>query len=170
MKPSLFLVSALLLASFSSSVFADSRHHRRDWGFNDHYRYDRSYYSNYNRYDRNRHDRNHYRSYSRNRDYFSISIGRDYRRHDHFSSGSFVGGLLLGSTLGTFSAPRHETVYTTRTVVPSRNITVIRQDSGVASSAPSRRLLRDLQGRCFERVLENGQEIMLELEASACDY
>ncbi|MEX2131160.1 MAG: hypothetical protein WD772_06710 [Pseudohongiellaceae bacterium] len=162
MKPSVFLVTVLLLASFSSSVFADSRHYRRDRGFNDHYRYDRNYY---------RPDRNHYRSYAGNRNYFSISYGRNYRRQDHFNSGSFVGGLLLGSTLGRYSAPRHETVYSSvRINPPSRNVTVIRQESGVVSQAPSRRLLKDLQGRCFERVQENGQEILLELDVSECDY
>lgn len=155
MKRTLFLITALLLATLSQTALADNRHHRNDWGWNSHYRY----------------DRNHYRSYSRHNDYFSYGWS-NHRHYDRFDGGEFVGGLVLGSLLSQPSRPRYETrVYSTVTVPPAQEVTVIkRSSSSTVSSVPKRRLLKDLQGRCFERNLEDGQEVMVELEPEACNF
>ena len=157
MKRALWPVALLLLTTLSQSAFADGRHHRRDWGWNDHYR------------------SNHYRSYSRYspryNDYWGVSYS-SRRHYSHHDGSAFVGGLLLGSALSWPSQPRYETRYYTTVVAPPvQEVTVIRSSSSsTVSQLPKRRLLKDLQGRCFERIQEDGQEVLVELDASACDF
>lgn len=163
------LLSASIIAAMvlSQAASADNRSHRR--GYN-------SYGSNFN-YSRGYSSRGinpyHYGSRNRRNDnYFNVSFGnrygRGYRRH---SSGSFFGGLVLGSLL---SYPRvHErTIYRPIPVVDTYstgagNVTVY----STAPVASGRRLLRDLEGNCFERNIdEEGNEIRVQLDASECNF
>lgn len=68
--------------------------------------------------------------------------------------------------------------WSTRPVIIERNTIIERRDSfedeqvtrPYERSDSTRRLLRDLQGRCFERTYENGVEERVELDAEECDF
>lgn len=166
MKRLLLSASIIVAMVISQAASADNRSHRRGYnswssGFN----YNRGYSSHrvnpYHYGDRGR----------RGGNYYNFSYGSrygHYRRHD---SGIFLGGLVLGSLL---SYPRtyERTVYRGVPAVETyaRNGGNVR----VYSSAPvasGRRLLRDLEGNCFERnVDEEGNEIRVQLDASECEF
>ena len=93
-------------------------------------------------------------------------------RHDSHRGGYLLGGLLLGSLLthSYYSAPPREVYIVERPrYVPPR---VVYRESTVRVEPPvGRHLLRDLNGRCFERSFdEDGTELRTELPASACDW
>jgi hypothetical protein len=162
---------ALLAVLPWHSAQADHRH--SFYGYGDHYRhsgwsigYSTGYrYGDWRRDRWNSWDRwdSRYRSHGRYGVY----------RHDGFNSASFVGGLVLGSVL---AAPRYEVVHpvrrTVRTVVvaPRHEVTVIRSAGNVVGRTHDRRLLKDLQGRCFERRVEDGRELRTELDPEECDF
>lgn len=162
------LLSASVIAAMvlSQAAFADNRSHRR--GYNS---YGSSF--NYGRgYSSGRINPYHYGSRGRRgENYFNISFGNRYDRYRRRDSGSFVGGLVLGSLL---SYPRsyERTIYRTVPVVDTYRTTG--GNVKVYSSAPvasGRRLLRDLEGNCFERNIdEEGNEIRVQLDASECDF
>lgn len=157
-----------LLALLTLLPLQAARADHRHYGFyNDHY-----YGSTYR-------DRRHYRQsgwsfgYSSGYGYSNRYRSRhDWHSHDHydsFSGASFVGGLLLGSVL---AAPRHD-YRPARTVViqPRHEVTVIRSEPRITTSAAyNRRLIRDLDGRCYERQLVNGTELRTELDPAECDF
>lgn len=88
-----------------------------------------------------------------------------YSGHHGYSAGYFIGGLALGSLLthayhrpyyGPYPGYRTTTVY--RETVASRVI-------------PGRRFYRDIDGNCFERLVdESGDELLKELPAADCDW
>lgn len=135
------------------------------------------------RYDHRRYDHRHYNPRHYNHRHYA------YRRHGHDHSGgvALLGGVLLGSLLSQSahsdhgrSIVHHEKVsYRSRPVVSTTRVlrsseaglrsTVRRQP--VLQSGPSRRLLKDLQGDCFEIVREaGGRESRRQLPAEACRF
>lgn len=174
---SLSIIGALVISQAAS---ADNRNHRRgfnDYGFGGHsYRnsYRQGYRSGYRR--ANRVNSYHYGARDRRyRSGFRFSYGNYYPRRRHYDSGSFVGGLVLGSL---FSYPRHTTrhetvVYRNVPATRTREIVYVDQPRTVQAApvASGRRLLRDLEGNCFERIVdEQGDEIRVQLEAEECNF
>ncbi len=171
MKKLLLSISVIAALILSQTANADSRHNRRDYNS---YGYGNHYSSRYNPYHYGYRDR-------RGGSYFSLSYGNryDYRRRGRrhsYDSGSFVGGLVLGSLLSypRYSNRRYETVtYRSAPITRTREVVYVNR-STPASNAPvasGRRLLRDLEGNCFERVVdEEGNEVRLQLEASECNF
>tara|TARA_B110000858_G_scaffold77483_1_gene89789 strand:- start:27815 stop:28378 length:564 start_codon:yes stop_codon:yes gene_type:complete len=179
---SLSIIGALVVSQIAS---ADNRNHRRSYG--DHGYGQHNYGSNYrghrraNAYHYGSHKRN-YRNYNRhyNRHYgsgFNFSYGNYYSRHRGYDSGSFVGGLVLGSL---FNYPRYSSRNVETIVYRDAPATRVReivyadqaQTRGTATPVASgRRLLRDLEGNCFERIVdEQGDEIRVQLEAQECNF
>ena len=104
---------------------------------------------------------------------------RNYRRHGHYDSGSFLGGLVLGSLLSyprypSYSSRNYDTVtYSSLPVSRSRKVVYVNRTTtpSTAAVASGRRLLRDLEGNCFEREIdEQGNEVRIQLEAEACNF
>ncbi len=173
MKPirtALCIGSVVLAMVVSQAAMADNRHKRRgysDWGYNSNFGHNNRYYRSvrYNSY--------HYGRSNRRDNYVSFSFGNHYsrhsRRHRHFDGGEFVGGLILGSLL---TYPRREEVIYRAPVTTRREVVVVRETP--RRSAPvvtGRRLLKDLDGNCFERqVDEQGNEIRIELDPSECNF
>ena len=169
MKKLLLSISVIAALILSQAAWADGRHNRRgynSWGYN-------SYYG-YNRYDNRRYNSYHY-GY-RGRGYSNYYNNRYYGRRHHYDSGSFIGGLVLGSLFSypRYSSRRYDTVtYRSAPVIRTREVvTVINSSpSNTAAVASGRRLLRDLEGNCFERVVdEEGNEIRIQLDASECSF
>ena len=184
---SLSIIAALVISQAAS---ADNRNNRRGYGaysFAQH-NYGSSYRNNYrgnrrgNSYHYGSSRRNYNRSYNRNynrgyRSGFNFSYGNYYSRHRGYDSGSFFGGLVLGSL---FSSPRHSSrnvetvVYRDAPATRTREIVYVDQAqtrSTTAAVASGRRLLRDLEGNCFERIVdEQGDEIRVQLEAEECNF
>ena len=160
------VIAAMMLGQAAS---ADDRSHRR--GYN-------SYGSSFNYgsgYSSGRINPYHYGNSGRYRDsYFSVSIGNRYNRYPRYGrhdSGSFLGGLVLGSLLSyprTYQRPIYRPIPVADTYRTNGG------DVRVYSSAPvttGRRLLRDLEGNCFERNSdEEGNEIRVQLDPSECDF
>lgn len=177
MKRTFMLVSLVAALILSQAAAADNRGNRR--GFDNH------------RYDNHRYD-NHYRSYNRHssRSYYptrynpyhyvnrrssgvNIWYGDRYSRHS--DAGVFVGGLVLGSLLSypRYSPPPVERViYRSEPVVQTREVVVVNKTSSARQPVASgRRLLRDLEGNCFERVIDDeGNEIRVQLDAEECSF
>lgn len=180
---SLSIIGALVVSQAAS---ADNRDHRRgygDYNFGQHnsrnnYRGNRRvnsyHYGARDRRYRNYNNRNYNRRYGGG---FNFSYGNYYSRHRGYDSGSFVGGLVLGSL---FSYPRHSTrnvetvVYRNAPATRTREIVYVDQSQTRGTTAPvasGRRLLRDLEGNCFERIVdEQGDEIRVQLEAEECNF
>ncbi|MEQ8952513.1 MAG: hypothetical protein RL120_00125 [Gammaproteobacteria bacterium] len=125
-------------------------------------------------------DHRYYRGYNHHRSgaYWGVSFGNHYgynryHRHGHYDGGAFVGGLVLGSLLSypSYTSSRYETVrYVKRPVVRSREVVYVRQ-AATRTQATGRRLLRDLDGNCFERVIDaSGDEIRVQLDPAECVF
>lgn len=175
---SLSIIGVLIISQTAS---ADNRNHRR--GFNDynygHSNFRNSYRGSYRNSYRGNRRVNSYHFPAGSRRYgsgFNISYGNYYPRRRGYDSGSFVGGLVLGSL---FSYPRYSSRSYDRVIyrdVPrthTREIVYV-DNTRSNSSAPvasGRRLLRDLEGNCFERIVdEQGDEIRVQLEADECSF
>lgn len=176
---SLSIIAALVVSQAAS---ADNRRGYGDSGYG-HHNYGNKYRNNYrgnrrvNSYHYGSRDRNH-RNYNRRYDSgFNFSYGNHYSPHRSYDSGSFLGGLVLGSL---FSYPRHSSrnvetvVYRDAPATRAREIVYVDRSqtrSSAADVASGRRLLRDLEGNCFERIVdEQGDEIRVQLEAQECNY
>ena len=196
---SLSIIGALVI---SQAAWADNRNNRRGYGAyssgqhnygNNHrnnysgnhransYHFGssgRNYNRNYNRH----YNRNYNRHYNNNygRGYgsgFTVSYGNYYSRHRGYDSGSFFGGLVLGSL---FNSSRHSSgnvetvVYRNAPTISTREIVYVDQAKSRSASAPvasGRRLLRDLEGNCFERIVDGqGDEIRVQLDAQECNF
>lgn len=165
MKKLLLSLSIIATLVISQSASADGRYWRGYSGWGSSYNY-RSY-SPYN----------YGYGYRRSGPYFGVSYGNYYPRYRrrHWDSGSFVGGLVLGSILSypRNSHRRYETVTYRRPVTKTREVVYVNR-SGSAGNTPvasGRRLLKDLEGNCFERVIdEEGNEVRVQLEDSECNF
>lgn len=161
MKKTILILFTVATTLLCQAAFADNRHNR---GYSKNYDYNYRGRDNYrgSRYNRRN---NHYYSYNRSRNY----------RSGHFDGGSFIGGLVLGSIL---TYPRYSTsrrdnyYYRSAPIRRSPSVTVIsRTPINTGTVAPGRRLLRDLEGRCYEILRdEDGNEIRTELEPAACNF
>jgi len=176
---SLSIVGALVVSQAAS---ADNRNHRRgfgDYGYGQHNynnRYRNSYRGNrrVNAYHYGSRNRNFNRRYNSG---FGFSYGNYYPRRRGYDSGSFVGGLVLGSL---FSYPRYSSrnvetvVYRDAPATRTREIVYVDKSHTGRTNAPvasGRRLLRDLEGNCFERIVdEQGNEIRVQLETEECNF
>ncbi len=165
------IVAALVLSQVAT---ADSRQHRRgysDYGHGNHYR------SSYRRHNSRNYYSSRYNPYyygNRGGSFIGLSYANRYSRHGHRDSSSFVGGLVLGSLLSypLYSSRRsyraYDTVYRSRPVIRTREVVYANQSTPVANG---RRLLRDLEGNCFERLIdEDGNEMRIQLDASECNF
>jgi len=170
MKFLVLCASILGLLMLSPVASADNRHGR---GYDRHY--DFGYYGR-NRYRNHWNSRNYYparydryyRPYGYGGSYWSFSVGSG-RRHSHIDGGALLGGIVLGSVLGhSVASSRYEREYVTE---PSRVRVISRTPVTTRSAAPQRRLLRDLEGRCYEIDRDGaGNETRIELDPSACSF
>ena len=91
-----------------------------------------------------------------------------YGHHGHHGghAGYFVGGLLLGTLL---APPRY--VPSPPVVYVPRPAYVGPRVSYVAPAPIGRRLLRDIDGNCFERKIDTrGNELRIQLPAADCAW
>lgn len=85
--------------------------------------------------------------------------------HHGYSAGYFIGGLALGSLLTHAYRPPYYNVYP-----PYRTSTVYRE-TVPSRVIPGRRFYRDIDGNCFERLVDDsGDELLKELPAADCDW
>ncbi len=97
-------------------------------------------------------------------------------RHGHHNSHNaeyLIGGLALGAILTSsyYRTPRYieSGYYETQRAVsyPAERIVY----RSAAPAVAGRRLLRDLEGRCWEKQLDDrGDELRIELPAEECDW
>jgi len=190
------MVGAALLGSLvlSQTAMADHRFSTFGYGhgnFNSHNRgfdrrfNNRSFDRRFNRGVGNRFYgspvNHHFGGYSnRGRNNFvSLSYGNRFNRYDRrgWGGGDFVGGLVVGSLLSnSYSQPRvtERVIYRSAPVrqeIVRQEVVYVNQPQRVAQSAPGRKLLRDLQGRCYQiDISPNGDEIRTELEPGECSF
>jgi hypothetical protein len=169
-----YLAGVILLVSLglSQTAAADSRDHHRSYrgsSFGSHYRgfdrYSSRYYSSYRA--------NPYHYGVSRRGGFDFSYNNRYYRHRDNEAGIFVGGLVLGSLLTRpyYSRPPERVIYRSVPVVQRPEVIVVRDADRVTPSSTGRRLLRDLDGNCFEIERdEAGNEIRVQLDASECRF
>jgi hypothetical protein len=186
LKKILLILSVIGALVISQAAWADNRNNRRGYSAysSGQHNYGNSYRNNYrgNRRANSYHYGSSGTSYNRNygRGYgsgFNVSYGNYYSRHRGYDSGSFFGGLVLGSLLNSsrHSSRNVETlVYRNTPTISTREIVYVDQAQARSAAAPvasGRRLLRDLEGSCFERIVdEQGDEIRVQLEAQECDF
>ena len=200
MRTHLFLLPAVCAVLFSQSAAADHRSNSgfTTWGTNQddggYYR-GSSYRPNYSGYfGGGRWNPGHrWDKWSNNRGFVNLSYNDFYPPYRFFGGfsgsdssdgGALIGGLMLRSLLNQAIANRSitEVVYRnpsvrTRTIISSGQ--PARSRSVISSSRPrstlisqnGRRLLRDLEGKCYERA-ENtaGEELRIELDPAECAY
>lgn len=183
---SLSIIGTLVI---SQTTWADNRNNRRGYGGYGAYSPGQHNYSNRYRNDyrgNRRANSYHYGSSGRryNKNYstgygsgFTVSHGNYYSRHRGYDSGSFFGGLVLGSlfNFSRRSSGYAQTVaYRNVPTISTREIVYVDQAqarSTATAVASGRRLLRDLQGNCFERIVDKqGDEIRVQLEAQECNF
>ena len=187
---SLSIIGTLVI---SQTTWADNRNNRRGYGGYGAYspgqhNYSNRYRNNYrNDYRGNRRANSyHYGSSGRryNKNYstgygsgFTVSHGNYYSRHRGYDSGIFFGGLVLGSLFNfsrRSSGYAQTVVYRNAPTISTREIVYVDQAqarSTATAVASGRRLLRDLQGNCFERIVDKqGDEIRVQLEAQECNF
>jgi hypothetical protein len=200
MRTHIFLLPAVCAVLFSQAAAADHRSNSgfTTWGANqdDGGYYRESFYRpNYSGYfgggrwnQRHRWDR-----WGNNRGFVNLSYNDFYPPYRSFvgfsgfgdsDGGALIGGLMLGSLLNQAIANRSTSKGVYRNP-PVRTRTLIstgqpaRSRSVISSSRPrstlinqnGRRLLRDLEGKCYERT-ENtaGEELRTELDPAECAY
>ncbi len=109
-------------------------------------------------------DRRHWRSYNR----------QHWHSHDGDVAASLVGGLVLGSLLSHAVQPRSTVVYSAepqRRVIRSSRVSSRRSIDRSPSAATGSRLLRDLEGRCFEIGYDAaGNQQRIQVEDSRCHF
>lgn len=186
---SLSIIGTLVI---SQTAWADNRNNRRGYGgYGGYGAYSpgqRNYSNRYrNDYRGNRRANSyHYGSSGRryNKNYstgygsgFTVSHGNYYSRHRGYDSGIFFGGLVLGSLFNfsrRSSGYAQTVVYRNAPTISTREIVYVDQAqarSTATAVASGRRLLRDLQGNCFERIVDKqGDEIRVQLEAQECNF
>lgn len=182
MKRLLIALSLGAAVLLSQSAFADGRHHSRSyerWGTAS-YRHSGADYNRFRFYNDRYHNGRYYNDFGpyRRSSFVSISYGsspwyfggyrgRGYQRH---AAGDFLGGLVLGSLLSnsyqssdTGQVAYRSTPRTRQAAINRRNVT--RAPSG------NRRLLRDLQGNCYEiSRTSTGDELRKEVDPGHCDF
>lgn len=176
------LVGSLIM---SQSALADHRFSNFGYGhgnFNHRgfdRRFDRGFYGT-------RANSFHYGSFSnRGRNNFvSVSYGNHFghrgwnnRRwnngwNNRWNGGDFVGGLVVGSLLtSSYAQPvvTERVVY--RTAPVRQEVVYVNPQPRRVNAAPRRKLLRDLQGNCYQiDTTSSGDEIRIELPPQECGF
>ena len=200
MRTHLFLLPAVCAVLFSQSAAADHRSDSSftTWGANQfdggYYRegFYRPHYSEY--FDGGRWNQRHrWDRWGNTRGFVNLSYNdfyppyRSFRGFSGFGGGdgrALIGGLMLGALLNQTIANRSITEVVYRNP-PVRTRTLIstgqpaRSRSVISSSRPrstlinqnGRRLLIDIEGKCYERA-ENtaGEELRIELDPAECAH
>ncbi len=170
----------------SQTSFADSRFYNRgynNWGYNHSFGYNRDFGRGYNRW-----GSRYYNPY-RGGSYFNVSYGNRYGRygygrygygrwgHRRYDSGDLIGGIVLGSLLTSSyrdyrDSRSYERVVYRRPVTTTREVVYVNSGNNQQTRASSgRKLLRDLDGNCFEISYNSaGDEVRTQLEPSVCAY
>ncbi len=180
MKTLLTCSLMLLALGISVPAAADSWNarysHGRHWS--------PSYDRHWNRHAWGHRSYNRYGRYGNNQQRWNSGFNVSYRsgwsrydRHHHGSDvGTLVGGIVLGSLISTAVLDNRRPETVTRTVYRApvvRNTSTVYSRSAPASvnALPNRRLLRDLQGNCFEITRNSaGDEVRLQLPAAECSF
>ena len=180
LKKILLSLSVIGVLVISQAAWADNRNNLRGYGAysSDQHGYGISYRNNYR--GNRRVNSYHYGSTGRN---YSANYNRNYNRNYYgnygrgYDSGSFFGGLVLGSLFNSFrhsSRDVETVVYRNAPPNSTRKIVYVDQAQTRSAAAPvasGRRLLRDLEGNCFERIVDDqGNEIRVQLEAQECNF
>ncbi len=186
------LIIALSLGAtvlINQSAFADGRYHSRGfdrWGQPSYYRsgFGGHYYSGRNHFRAsNRFYGRYYDNFGpyRRGNFVSISYGRGpwayggyygrgYRRYD---AGDFLGGLVVGSLLSSSyqsSRDYERVVYRSTPVTRTREVVVSRR-AAAPSPGTGRKLLRDLNGNCYEISRNSaGDEVRAEIDPAMCEF
>ena len=200
MRTPIFLLSAVCAVLFSHSAAADHRFNSgfTAWGgsqFGGNYYRGGFYRPNYSGYyDSGLWNRRHrWDRWSNGRGFVNLSYNGFYPPYRSFrgfggfggsDGGALIGGLVLGSLLNqaTANRPATEVVYRnppvrTRTLISTRQ--PARSRSVISSSSPrstlinqnGRRLLRDIEGNCFERTRNTaGEELRVQLDPAECAF
>ncbi len=164
----------------SQSAFADHRFYNRgfnSWGFDYGYGYNRPFGRSFNRWGPRFYDP--YRFGGGN--YFSVSYGNRFGPYGygrwgrrHFGGGDLLGGIVIGSLLANsyrdYNEPRRvERVVYSRPVSTTRKVAYVNRSQPAATSG--RKLLRDLDGNCFEIAYNSsGDEVRTQIDPSVCAY
>ncbi len=104
------------------------------------------------------------------------SYYRSHRRHSNNDAAYLIGGLVLGSVIthavtNRYDSPRRYNTYSNREVVYVNQPQTVRTYSTSAPAVQGRRLYRDLDGNCFERLNDAaGNELLQELPEGACEW
>ena len=186
MKRSLLILSLGAAILFSQSASADHRFYNTgfsNWRGNNFYgprgggRFYRPTYSGV--FDRGYYGGGFNGSRHRNRGGFvSFSYNnfqpwhRPYRGVRRWDGGAFVGGVVLGSLLSQPVRERsvERVVYRSQAAPRAREVIYAGEPRRTRVST-RRRLLRDLEGNCFERTTNAaGDEVRIELDPSECAY
>lgn len=98
-----------------------------------------------------------------------------FGQRNRWGNDGFVGGLLVGSLLGNAAqtvTPVETVRYRSVPVVSNRETIRVSSSRGAPiAQTPRRRLLRDLQGDCFEiEISPNGDELRSQIDSSFCDF
>lgn len=186
MKKSLLILSLGAAILFSQSASADHRFYSAgfsNWRGNDFYRhrgggrfyrptysgvFDRGFYGG-GFYGPRRWNRGGFVSFSYNN---FQPWHRPYRGARRWDGGAFVGGVVLGSLLSQPVRERsvERVVYRTQPAPRTREV-VYAVESRRTSVSSRRRLLRDLEGNCFERTTNAaGDEVRIELDPAECAF
>lgn len=175
------LIGSLVL---SQSALADHRFSQFGYGhgnFNSR-GFDRRFNRNFNNRFYGGGVNHHFGGYShRSRNNFvSLSYGNgfNHRRNRGWNGGDFVGGLVVGSLLSnSYSQPRvtERVIYRSAPVIRQgvvrQEVVYVNQSQPVAIASPRRKLLRDLEGNCYQiETAPNGDEIRTELNPQECSF
>ena len=171
--------------------YSSNRHSYPGW--NQHYRsFNRHYGDHYSRFDSPRRSNyvsvsfGNYPAWSRHGYANRYSHRRSHRHYDSHDAASFVGGLVIGGLLSSsiqrdyrdsYSPPvvrtrviTQPTVIRTTQVVNSPRI-ISTPDRTLLTSSSRTRLLRDLQGQCFEITYAvDGTEQRAQLADEECAF
>lgn len=98
-----------------------------------------------------------------------------FGQRNRWGNDGFVGGLVVGSLLGSAaqSVTPVETVrYSSAPMITNREVIRVKSaSSSRISQQPRRRLLRDLQGDCYEiEISPNGDELRSQIDPSFCSF
>ena len=180
MKKLLILLSLGTALLMSQSASADHRYGYRGydgWGYRGGFRHN---YRSWNRW-------NDGWGYRRPGNFVSFSYGRPWggywgpygRGYRRFDTGDFVGGLVVGSLLtNSINSSRDyadrnydRVVYRSAPVTRTREVRVVNRTAAPAARSSGRRLLRDLEGNCFEISRNSaGDEVRVELLPEQCEF
>lgn len=182
MKKLVIFLSLSASILLSQSAFADHRYYNRgfnSWGVNHSYGYNRNFGWGYNR-GFNRWGSRNYNRYGGG-SYFNVSYGNRYGRYGYgrwgrrqYNGGDLLGGIVIGSLLTSSyrdyrDSRSYDRVVYRQPVRTTREVVYVNESQPRVNSG--RKLLRDLDGNCFEISYNaSGDEVRSQLDPSICAY